>query len=101
MRNRVTFAVPQGITRREVAETFNAYLMGSLVFGPHRNGPIEHTQSVDGDRWQLDHTNDYFLHFEGETAHLDCRYNGYFERIEAAVALFKLSYKDRRVTVEA
>ncbi len=83
-----------------LAETFSAYLQGARVCnnrrdenGVWRQGPYRKVEG-DNDRWQLDETNDYFLHISGNKVRIDCRYNGAGEKvIEAMVALFQARYQ--------
>jgi hypothetical protein len=88
------FDVPRGITAEELAQTFTAYLLGSLAshnaesqYGPYRMRP------GDDENWQLDSSNNYWLHIiDPSKADLTCCYDGQKRVIEAAVALFKARF---------
>lgn len=85
----IKFAVPRSITNEQLAQTFAAYLLGSLMFhndeGQH--GPFKKEPPSDAD-WQLDSSNDYWLHIVGQEATIVCRYSAQTPIIKAAVALF-------------
>lgn len=95
-----TFPVPQRMSRERVAMTFTAYLIGAQTFENQKNqlghyvyGPYNN-QAPRDDFWQLDHTNDFFLHFlEDGTAMLRCRYEREAEVVRLAVELFKLLHR--------
>lgn len=89
----VTIGIPRGMTPEQVAKTFTAYLIGSLAFGNRdsNHGPFEMTGSHD--TWQLDGTNDFWLHDLGEgRVNVRCRYEREIPIIEAATALFIARY---------
>ena len=69
-----SFKIPKGMERRIVAETFAAYLIGSLAFTNRDrfHGPMEKDKGDDSS-WQLDGSNDYWLHIEGDKARINCR----------------------------
>ncbi|KND51705.1 MAG: hypothetical protein ABA06_00395 [Parcubacteria bacterium C7867-001] len=93
------FDVPEGMTSELVACTFAAYLLGSLfnsnwqrsVYGPFRK---DYREGTDYERWQLDNTNDYWLHIEGNKAKLVSRYDRQ-DVLEAMLTLFKLRFPQR------
>lgn len=96
----VQIKIPRDMKPDTVAETFTAYLIGSLVFdrGPHArrdsDGPFQQTAG-DGLNWQLDGSNDFWLHIDesGETAKLNCRYDGWGTIIVESMAnLFEARY---------
>jgi hypothetical protein len=95
--NEVPFS--HGEMREElVAQAFAAYLMGPRAFdnresseGEFRNGPHH---PVDGRlSWQLDNSNDFWLHFEPNgRARLDHRYDSGRDVCLAMIRLFNLQY---------
>ncbi len=96
----VRFGIPPHMKKVDVAKTFAAYLMGPLAFenssdemSQLRNGPFRKDPTSDS-HWQLDDTNDFWLHIEddGEHATIWCRYPGQGPIIEAAVKLFKARF---------
>ena len=89
-----------GMDRESVAKTFNAYLCGSLLAdnslqggdGQLRYRPLQ-KQGRDAD-WQLDESNDFFLHFrEDGSAELNCRYSSQEQTLQAMKFLFEERYK--------
>lgn len=59
---------------------------------PQQYGPFRKDKDSD-DHWQLDGTNDYWLHFEGDQVRLNCRHGASQERVcEAMIALFHAKY---------
>jgi hypothetical protein len=89
-----------GMDRESIAKTFNAYLCGSLVADNYLQGgdgqlryrPSQ-KQGSDAD-WQLDESNDYFLHFrEDGSAELSCRYPPQEQTLQAMKLLFEARYK--------
>ncbi len=104
----ITFAMPRNMTREEIAETFNAYLIGRLAYNneknngnPRPNGPYRTYQSRD-DNWQLDPTNNFWLNFFGDnTARLSCRGDGDQEKILGAIfEIFKYRIMSKPNRVE-
>lgn len=100
--NRVEFGVPKGMSNSSVAHAFAAYLQGPSAFenlcsrdGELSGGPYRKNDS-DLD-WQLDRTNDFWLHLHGQTGELHCRYDGGLPVIQAAVALFNARYARQTV----
>lgn len=90
MSGRIEIQVPHYMVARDVAEQLNAYLLGARNrqnadgrFGPY-------VQHAHGERkWQLDESNDYWLHAEddaGKGAFLAYRYSG--EKAGALARLF-------------
>lgn len=96
------FDVPQGMKPEDVANVFTAYLLGPLAFENSRfgdgqpYGPYRKHQKSDAD-WQLDQTNDYWLHVRGDKARINCRYPSQEPVAAAMIVLFKLRYVRRRV----
>ena len=91
------FNVPSGWNSLMLAKAFAAYLQGGLAFdnrpsvsGPYGQGPFKKYE--DRDSWQLDTSNDFWLHIEGDRALLRCRYQHQAPVIAAMVALFKVRY---------
>lgn len=89
-----TFSIPHGMTREQVARTFAAYLLGSLVYeesgakkGAASKGPYR-KEGSSNDRWQLDWSNDYWLHCDGDAAYLACRYASQEKMMRLMVDLF-------------
>lgn len=93
----VFFDVPKGMSNEHLAYTFSAYLLGTLAFdsktrerplyGPYRKDPSD-------DNWQLDNSNDYWLHIEDGKGKLVSRYDR-VDVLEAMLALFKLRFPQR------
>ena len=80
--------IPRGFTKKSLAITFAAYLTAGRL-GQH-HGPFTKNDGSEDD-WQLDGSNDYFLHIEGSMFYLSCRYGGKQERIiDAMLNLFKV-----------
>lgn len=80
--------------RKEIAQTFTAYLIGCRVFDPNNQYPMEKSSSRNEQSWHLDMTNDFWLHFDDDgSVHLDCRYDGELPLIKAMLALFKVNYR--------
>lgn len=93
------FDIPKGMTNEIVARTFTAYLLGSVAFeglvspsGELTRGPYKKRPESD-DHWQLDQTNDFFLHIYGTQGVIACRYPSQKPVIEAAVALFRARHE--------
>ncbi len=104
---RIDFVVPEGMNGEDVARCFNAYLLGPIVFDNRRQGrgPDRYVWSMGpyknvfgaGNSWQLDPTNDFWLHFtEDGTTFVTCRYPADAEKLLVMVKLFKLSFPPRR-----
>ena len=80
------------LRREQIAQTFTAYLIGCNVYCQGNTYPMEKSGSHNGASWHLDSTNDHWLHFEDDGAmHLDCRYEGQIQVLEAMLALFKVN----------
>ena len=100
MVNEAKFQVPEGMKREDVAKTFTAYLIGAKTFDNPRNqtgdyvhGPWNNQAPRNDDSWQLDGTNDFFLHFlDDGTAMLRARYERDAEIVRLAAELFKARY---------
>lgn len=93
----IRFSLPKGLEPIRVAQTFNAYLLGSLVFtnvkisdGTYPFGPYPKVHGENS--WQLDTTNDYWLEIVGNECHLYDRYNNQV-LLDALVQLFRLRYE--------
>ncbi|MBI2030616.1 hypothetical protein HYT05_03270 [Candidatus Kaiserbacteria bacterium] len=93
----ITFAMPRAMSREEIAETFNAYLIGRLAYNnekkdgnPRPNGPYMAYKDCD-DSWQLDPSNDFWLKFfPNDTGRLSCRVEGDQEKVlDAIFEIFK------------
>ncbi len=85
-----------------LAETFHAYLRGSLAFDRpaddterHKDGPFRKQEGSDL-HWQLDTTNNFWLHIDPslQTAQLHTRYgDGWDGRaVHIMAALFEARY---------
>jgi len=81
------------MTALQLAQTFAAYLLGSLA-ADNRDGQYgPYKMRADSDEgWQLDSSNDYWLHITGPQADLTCRYDSQEAVIKAAVALFTAKF---------
>jgi hypothetical protein len=97
---KLIFDVPRGFSRQDIAEMLNAYLLGSKAFenqrrdrdGDRAHGPYPQNKGRD-DHWQLDGSNDYWLHFEESgKAWLNHRYLSQRPRAEAVMNLFVLTH---------
>jgi hypothetical protein len=86
----ITFEIPAEMKPAEVAKTFAAYLLGSQAFrnADLAHGPFRQHEGSD-ESWQLDGTNDYFLHIDGNKGMLRDRYTREDRTIHAMVMLFK------------
>ncbi len=100
----LTFTIPRGMEPFDVAKTFAAYLLGSTAFDrPHSereedrffHGPYRKKEGSDKE-WQLDHTNNYWLHIEGNWGTITWRYPDNERVIRAAIALFEAHFKRYR-----
>ncbi len=96
------FDVPHGMKPDVMAKTFAAYLQGSLAFenrtddrGELRSGPYKQDKTSE-DSWQLDTSNDFWLHINGDKARIHHRYPRQKAVAEAAVALFVARFFDER-----
>lgn len=88
MSPQVSFLMPKGMDRQQVAETFAAYLLGSRA---HRNQDQRHGPFLnESHQWQLDPSNDYLLREEDGRCVLSCRYDYQAPIIHAMVTLFSL-----------
>jgi|GEM_PF-2388541 len=96
------FEVPDEMQREAIAKTFAAYLLGSQTFDGVRTrdegvteycyGPYRKDEASDA-HWQLDHSNNFFLHFDDDTsARIGCRYDWQQPVVQAMLALFQLRY---------
>ncbi len=88
-----------GMTNETVAKIFAAYLLGSRAFDPLSqvlsNGPFQKEGSED--RWILDSTNDYWLHFENGRARLVARYSTSGDEVcRTMLQLYQLRHQPRR-----
>ena len=100
MSNEAKFSVPKRMSREDVAKTFTAYLIGARMFENVRNqdghyvhGPWNNHAPQD-DFWQLDGTNDFFLHFlKDGTAMMSARYERDAEVVRLSVELFKARHR--------
>ena len=98
----IRFNLPRGMTRVQVAQTFTAYLIGPLTFdnrvnndGEFARGPYMKDRNLKNDAdWQLDGTNNFFLHFKEDHAILSFRYDSPSQERTARilVALFTLRF---------
>ena len=92
----VSFKLPRGFKstptdERTIAETFAHYLNGPLQDYRGKYGPYPKSAQS----WILNNSNDYWLHFEGDTVRLTCRYEKQGEVIRTMAKLFLLIYGDR------
>lgn len=82
----IQFNIPQGISAEQLAKRFTALLKevrGSVGIGPWR------MQESSDRSWQLDDTNDYWLHIhEDGAASIRCRYDDEYQFIIKATNLF-------------
>jgi hypothetical protein len=105
MSAKIDFEMPRGMTPTDVATVFNIYLLGLLALENKRRrnnkrinyGPFKKDKKSDLD-WQLDVTNDYFLHVKGSTATLACRYDVQEPVIWMMFMLFRLRYMSEQLT---
>jgi hypothetical protein len=98
---------PEEIARmRElVANTLAAYLLGARAFAVKKGdgtgciwGPFRKEKDSDL-RWQLDDSNDYWLHFTDEDlgeARIVWRYDGQEADANAIIAVYNLRFRSRR-----
>lgn len=101
VKNRVEIVMPRDMTPAQVAEVLNVYLIGGLVYenrkddnGQRIHGPFKkHSDSEL--HWQLDPMNDFWMHVEGETAWLNCRWGDHEPTLQALAALFDRQYVPR------
>jgi len=102
--NHFDFEMPRGMSRTQIAEAFNAYLLGCLVYenedfgGGRPNGPYQKYEGADIS-WQLDPSNDFFLSFDDQfpdRARVSCRYDSQRETLGLLLELFKNRYPTRR-----
>jgi len=90
----ITFQIPAGMAPKELAQTFTALIrqIRGESFEGNRDGahgPFQMRAGSD-DHWQLDGTNDYWLHIhEDGTALLRCRYSREEAIIRGAMRLFE------------
>lgn len=90
----ITFDVPQGMTAEQLAQRFTALLRqirGEQADGNRdsAHGPFRMRANSD-ESWQLDGTNDYWLHIHEEgKANLRCRYTREEATIKEAMRLFE------------
>ena len=87
------FEIPAGWSPEKLAQTFNAFLLGGLAYKntDQKKGPYRKEDGSD-DAWQLDGSNDYWLHIDGQTARLTSRYSNDQPTVEAMITLFQLRY---------
>lgn len=87
---------PQGMKPQFIADTFTALLLEHRLKGSSKEnkdrkyGPY----SKDDNRWQLDHTNDYWVRVnESEGRYtLSCRYDSGNQVIDALKTLFEAQH---------
>lgn len=80
--------IPHYMDGEQAARELHAYLRGAGESGgPHFD---KHTKSEA--RWQLDDSNDYWLHVDEDGARLTYRYNE--RRAQAVAALFNETHKE-------
>lgn len=91
-----------GISNEDVAMIFAAYLLGHLAFVSRigttkefRHGPFRKEPNSD-ENWQLDDSNDYWLHFKDGKARLIARYYSGLEICRVMLQLFKLRFEPYR-----
>ena len=94
---RVNVTLPNGMTPHMAADTFSAYLRGDRA-NRDNHGPF---WNEAGQKWQLDTSNDFWLHMEreplsltGSDLYLTCRYPSQTAVLEAMKVLFVLRYDD-------
>jgi hypothetical protein len=78
----------------EIAKTFAAYVMGSVAHDNDRMLSLGPSRKEGSDStWNLDHTNNYWLHIDRDTGRVDvtCRYDSDLPVIEAMIALYKVT----------
>jgi len=92
--NKVIFEIPDGMSMTVVADNMSAYLLGAeaLKNADRSMGPFRKHEGDDA-HWQLDGTNNYWLHIdEPRKGMLTCRYGSQLEIITAMATLFTLRY---------
>jgi hypothetical protein len=84
--------VPKGMSAKDVAETFNAYLLGAGALRKLSGDQAPYEKEPG--RWVLDGFNDYFMRCQNPHtfAELSCRYESQQAVIEAMAALFNARY---------
>jgi len=93
------FNIPNGMSPERVARAFSAYLQGHTIFegsrkesGTFYGGPFKKERRNETS-WQLDISNDYWLHIFGTNrAAISCRYPSQVPILEAVVHLFNACY---------
>ena len=85
----LSFEIPRGMKPLEVAQTFTAYLLGAIAFKnlDGSKGPYQMAKGGDAS-WQLDPTNDYWLHLSASGGSIVCRCQYQEVVIQAMIALF-------------
>lgn len=100
MEQTVGFDIPNGMNPQDIAKTFNAYLLGHLIFqGSHDEtnqfycGPFKKERHGEIS-WQLDISNDYWMHIfpSGNRAAISCRHTKQVPILKIAVQLFNACY---------
>ena len=101
----IRFDIPLGMAWVDIAKAFAAYIQGPLAFengkdanGQFRWGPYQKETDAD---WQLDASNDFFLHFRENNGTLNYRYPGQEPVARAAVALFEARFQKKNKKAEA
>lgn len=88
--NRVSVQMPKAFALKDVAECLVPYLLSPTQLRDEAGkfGPYE-----QGSKFQLDHSNDYWVSLIDEkTFELRCRYDGQQRVIEAMAAMFSARY---------
>src|SRR6185437_14150017 len=88
---RVDVSPPKNMDITNVAAVFSAYLLGDRAASWANRAPF---WIEAGHKWQLDTSNDFWLHVRDDEVSLTCRYPGYTPILEAMKVLFMLRYGD-------
>lgn len=93
----VEFEIPSGLSHKNIATIFAAYINPFSIGMPSRVGFGDHEEEdkVGYSRWMLDGGNDYWLVFDKGKGFLRCRYPYQVEILQAMKALFELRWGKR------
>lgn len=95
MAKQIEIRVPRYMAVEDAANELNAYLLGARGRRNHDGslGPFLDRHTHGESKWQLDDSNDYWLHFDAE-GYVRLTYRYSYEKATALAALFHAMHAD-------